>query len=84
MEERKGMNIPALKAALEQSSSPSMDPAQFLYRHTYPGGRQEHITFYRAAEAALDRINALELELAAIFTDPDIKHIREAKRNRGR
>ena len=77
------MNIPALKAALEQFSRPTMDPGQYLYCHTYPNGFQEHISFHRAAENALIRIEALEAELNAIFEDPDVRYIRAAKRERG-
>lgn len=77
------MNIPALKAALEQFSSPTMDPNQCMYKHTYPNGFQEAISFHHAAEIALIRIEALEAELNAIFEDPDVKYIRAAKRERG-
>ena len=76
------MNIPALKAALEQFSSPAFSPEQYLYRHTYPNGYQEHISFDRAAEKALIRIEALEEELNMIYSDPDVKYIREAKRKK--
>jgi len=72
------INIPALKAALEQFSSPNM----YCYRHTYPNGFQEHISFSHAAEKALERIEALEAELNMIFTDPDVKYIRMTKRKK--
>ncbi len=76
------MNIPALKAALEQFSRPTMDPSMLVYRHTYPNGFQEHISFFHAAEKALERIEALEAELNMIYADPDVKYIREAKRKK--
>jgi hypothetical protein len=76
------MNVPALKAALEQFSSPTMDPNMYAYCHTYPNGYQEHISFSRAAEKALERIEALEAEIYMIYADPDVKYLRMAKRKK--
>ena len=78
------MNIPALKEALRvYSAGPqTMNPAECVYRHTYPNGFQEHISYEKAAEAALIRILALEKELLEIFEDPWIRDYRNAKREK--
>jgi hypothetical protein len=70
----------ALKAALlAYTGCQSINPAEAVYCYTYPNGFQEYISYERAAELALQRIEALELELMEVYSDPDIKYIREAK-----
>jgi len=75
------MNVPALKAALAAYSGPyAIDPQEACYRHVYENGVEQLIPFGMAAEGALTRIVALERELTEAWSDPDVKHIRQAKR----
>lgn len=80
----KQLTVPALKAALEFYSDPCRPFNEVLLRHTHPNGFEELISFFTAAENALTRIEALERELNAVYADPDVKWIRQAKHKVGR